>query len=881
MAKKKLFKSKTNFTLKRLHQSGSYGNIYERDYVTIANIGATPEGQIPIYNSPSFKLSVRAGYNGQKKYNHGAWVENPESCNGSTLWTLGCMPEPTKKDTKIILKPHTRKITDFACYGSASELIRASLTDIVSKFPAELYVTDKKLKDTGVLNSDIIPKDSDIHDAKDYYIIDNPMMIDLIQGVIPEESIFSPLRYFCDSFDKYTVISGDAVENISAWEVSDAADKGCINNGDLLATIKLNNGDIEINCYYYEDALLYLTANAGIRIRPNNSIINDFFDSLDDFEKVLLNQYTDYTAKFETYVESNEDGWYVTEQEYQWPIAKGNWNLSVKGQKYSDYVDGLSRLALAYDELFTDGIWRTMTHEAISNMDLTLNKNGDDIEMPNSSKVRQTLSIIGRQFDDIKKYIDNIKKTNSVTYSQDADIPDYFLPDTLSLSGWEVKEILTDKDNTVITDPMYGARTIGYTANDANNEFMRRLKLNSKNIFAKKGTKRGIEDLLAIFGYHSLDWIKKYNGDISLKKAFVMEEYVYVAKGYGNNIAADDVVREVKRINQLKDNFDNEGINIDNVVLDYYQGLPVAEVTNGDNITRIVPWFDRDAEYDKGMYFQMDGGWSLNTGDEENDTPVYEYSISKIHYVQTIDDLYDLTYVNIDASGLYYVDSEKKYYKINDIDKHQSSDGWTAPTEEEIRKAESIIDDNKGNNPHGGNYDGGLNYLSKYGQLFKDSTFDNARQEDVEKSLSYGFNIDRQTDSIKCTYYGTVYTQDAEGIKNGEDTYKNNTDSMLRRKTVVKPYNLFTGMETEEFSEESSFSIINSKEFHITFDKAHRDFLERDVIPYVKQMIPSTTIFSYSFEDITNYDKPFVAKRHNIICDGNVCPIYGVTTNIE
>ena len=47
MAKKKLFKSKSNFTLKRLHQSGSYGNIYERDYTTIANTGAAPKGQIP------------------------------------------------------------------------------------------------------------------------------------------------------------------------------------------------------------------------------------------------------------------------------------------------------------------------------------------------------------------------------------------------------------------------------------------------------------------------------------------------------------------------------------------------------------------------------------------------------------------------------------------------------------------------------------------------------------------------------------------------------------------------------------------------------------------------------------------------------------------
>jgi hypothetical protein len=54
MAKKKLLKSKGNFTLKRLHQSGGYGNIYERDYTTISPSPSLTMGQIPIYNSPSF-----------------------------------------------------------------------------------------------------------------------------------------------------------------------------------------------------------------------------------------------------------------------------------------------------------------------------------------------------------------------------------------------------------------------------------------------------------------------------------------------------------------------------------------------------------------------------------------------------------------------------------------------------------------------------------------------------------------------------------------------------------------------------------------------------------------------------------------------------------
>ena len=113
MAKKKLVKSNTNFTLRRLHQSGNFGNIYERDYTTIVSSLGNPGEQIPIYNSPSFKISVRAGFNRTKKYSYGSWLTNPIICsNGNTTnWTLSCMPTNNTKSSKIELKPNTKRLT--------------------------------------------------------------------------------------------------------------------------------------------------------------------------------------------------------------------------------------------------------------------------------------------------------------------------------------------------------------------------------------------------------------------------------------------------------------------------------------------------------------------------------------------------------------------------------------------------------------------------------------------------------------------------------------------------------------------------------------------------------------------------------------------------
>ena len=234
-------------------------------------------------------------------------------------------------------------------------------------------------------------------------------------------------------------------------------------------------------------------------------------------------------------------------------MNQGGWNLSVNGIKYNEYRDKLFNLASACDELYSNAIWRDMTHDAIKNMDLTLYKNGELVDFTLSSKIQKLINIIGRQFDEIKKYIDNIKHSNNISYTQENNTPDYFLTDNLELCGWETKEILSDISKDLLIDNFYDNTLKGYTAVDANNEFLRRLILNSSNILSKKGTKQAIEDLMGIFGFHTTDWYIKYKNyhyndgfvdesigvgqddindlDIIKGKLFSIEEYVYVVNG--------------------------------------------------------------------------------------------------------------------------------------------------------------------------------------------------------------------------------------------------------------------------------------------------------------------------------------------------------------
>lgn len=894
MAKKKLFKSKTNFTLRRLHQSGGYGSIYERDYTTLTSFPSNTKDLLYVHNGPSFKLTITPGLNGQKKYKHGNWLTNNTDCSGgSKLWTLSCLPEANNTDSKIILKPNSRRLTDFACYGSSYELIKATLTDIISKFPAELYVTTETLKNSKILETDISLKDSDLYKMwgeknSEVFVTENPFNIDLLQKTIPEDNMASTLRYFCESSHMYTVlhemdiIADGSIKETEFYKTElQTGTNNCLKNGDYLGCAIFSNAIetvLTIYCYYYENKILYFGDKPNRRIRPNNEVINSFFEGLDDFGKILLNQQTDYTAIFETYTETKEDGWVMLEKKYKWPTDKGDWNLSINGISYNKYLYDLTNLAIGYDMLFTNSIWRDMVHESISNMDLTMVSNGEEKNI-DSSKMKQMLNIFGRQFDEIKKYADNIKNTNKITYTQDGNLPDYFLTDNLELSGWETKEILSNIPENIVTNPMYGARTIGYTASDANNDFLRRLKLNSKQILSKKGTKQCIEELLSLFGYHSTDWLRKYYGPIKkcnennndcnenlLRKAYVAIEYVYVANGYSFNEKADYICNNVKYLNSLKDNFNGD---YESGNHNPYQGLPVVEVNYGDK-TRLVPWFDRNEEYDSDFYFQSKGGWARNDGNKNDDQHVsyYDYSITKTHYVPTLNELYNLMLYTIDKFGVYFVGSEQKYYRLKDETNYKNKDGWEEITDEtQISSIENIIDNNKGNNPHTGNYDSGLEYYETFGKLFKDSKFNNVRDDETEIKFDYGFNIMRQADSTKCLYF---HNKPKKNESNDTD------DAKLRGENRIKPYNFFTD-ENVNYDESASLSVMNSKELHIIFDDKHRNFIEEDILPYLKQIIPSTTIFSYSFEHLTGDDNElFEVRTHGVVCDGETTPIFGI-----
>lgn len=595
-------KSHSNYVLKKEHQRVKDGTVYERDMTTIGGINQFAPGQTPIYKSGNFIITVRNDGKVANEFNKGKWKEGIDG-DVWTLETVNAMSSEfeDQNDTKIVLKQDYYDFRDFAYYGSLTEMFRASITDILSRFPGELYVTNENAYYTTGQTVDLESiKDRVLLGNDSLKYVDNPFGIDIHSKKKPLDG--KPIKYFADGgYENYEIITegSESGTDITNWVVS-YENKFC--KGEKTATISINGITIEAWVGDNNEVIYLTSASNGLHIRPKEEYIAYFYNACDNFQKIILDRKT--TPKYKSIfsvIKDSPNGYYRKMEEFIFPTTYGGYNIDATSFGFNDFTVRLSEIGHFYDEFFTDNLYRSLTHEAIKNFDWSYTREylkGDEEDfIQGGQKIQKALRVFAREFDEILSYIDNIKNLNKVTYDGRGNLPDYFLIDEAENKGWDVKLVypyeLTEYDikdgKTEFTDyientqlsgggvtfirqfsqdtstevypyssskldwqhgyfidwcngqvPCYyegttygyvtaeGSGTTyvdssgqvrnrvksysdekGYTYMDINNEFMRRLIINSNHIFRHKGTIEGIEMLLALFGLKSKRWVER------------------------------------------------------------------------------------------------------------------------------------------------------------------------------------------------------------------------------------------------------------------------------------------------------------------------------------------------------------------------------------
>jgi len=722
-----LIKSHSNYVLKNKHQLVEDGTIFERDITTIGAVNQFAPGQTPIYRSGNFIITVRDDRSGMNQYNTQKWEKGADG-DSWTLSTISKMvsKDETQDDTKIVLKNDYYDFREFAYYGSLTELFRSSVSDILERFPGELYCVpgQEGRGDTpemgAVYYTTSYTEDSEsitesvrlgAKDGLTLYEVSNPYGINIHSEKAPVDA--DVLKYFANGGYKNYTFNGSVI-NDGEWSVTPST--SCATIGDKVAEITIKGKKLYAyvgnggNVYY-----LHESDTNDVHIRPKEEpFLTDFYNGCNDLQRIMLNKDTSpkYKAIFSV-LGSDDFGYTRKLEEFIYPTSEGDYNPSADGE----YLNRLIEIGEFYDENLTDNLYRSMTHEAIKNFDWTYTReynDGDEEEFVHGGeKIQKALRIFAREFDEQKKYIDNIKNTGRLTYDERGNIPDYFLADICEDDGWDVKSVIPyglsgmttyntssilrntagkhsyyQSSNPVVTpyysnfikdgskdgyfiqcstggtrltgclgswygnsvraanqdeyyDIMFPSQRIEYkiksytddtnkfTYMDVNNEFLRRLKLNSRQIFRHKGTIEGIEMILGMFGLKSKRWIGK-------NESCRYKNY----KGSSCNTVGDyDIIEYTQFTNPITDTWDSthdmfkiDWINSTKTIVydnrttsNYtkpgsmgasyspYQGLPVVYRDINSNTRRLYPNFNKNEQIDGNPYFQMDGGWLAKT----------------------------------------------------------------------------------------------------------------------------------------------------------------------------------------------------------------------------------------------------------------------------
>lgn len=861
-------KHNSNYIKTVEHQHLKDGStIFERDWVTIGSQLNFGPGKIPYYNNGNFIFTTSPTPFFQKRYKNGVTV---------ATWTYDDVKEASSTVNQIQFDEYTEDIRSFAYYGSCVELLRATIEKIIYEFPGNITLSEDKLE---------IPPTTENGDYTyiNGYIVNNPFQIDLHTKDIHLQQYDNELRFLSSSWQKYKV-NGQPITKyvISDWK----GDLDCPQNDQYyikkepVVIVKIND-NIELKGYMLDRDIIFCYEGQDLVIQPKEEIIETYFNGLKGFEKQLLTRKTKplYTNKFITPIEYNL-GYLYYNRTYTWP--SDGYCIDITSTKYIDFINKLSDMAELYDELWTDNLWRRMTHEAIKNYDWTYTRefiDGDEEDnVDGGERMHKVLNIIGRVFDDIKLSIDTIKRQNKITYNGDRNVPNALLSDKLELFGWDIystiptyknennetvsasEETITQEvlDNKVENNVEVNGKKIypdkwyptsnpnKITFADVDVEFMRRLLLSTRRIFETKGTRQSIDMIMGLFGYGDSDYeITEHYRTVTPK------EYDKVIDQKTNETLGDRIVRLNNQEKQMELLYDEDA-----------SGIPVASFIGGydeqgNPKTYLIPYYDQTKMYDGNLYFQNKGGWFYKKDDEstEIDFSKWTETLSYLHVVSQVKDLLNVNPFGIRNGDIYYVVNLNDYIDYTETTDTLYSHFFVMENElmpEEIsswaninlenddsyaKKAkylDTIIPYNIGNNPHVG-----------YGEYDMGDEF----FEYMKKPFKYA--LDKE-------YFASPYYEEANDTKLEFDVsdridakYDIEDDEKIQSLCAVKNDE---GKITEVTNNDTYY--LNDKV--IIFENKinnnnYKNYFKSVIINYLMQVIPSTAIFVLkNFELKTN-----------------------------
>ena len=488
------------------------------------------------------------------------------------LTTLNFTNNVTKlisDNVDIKLNLDNNNLSSYAYFGSAIEFIRVTLENIITYWPASLYLNSVLTTAYGDYTGYTVENYTyDAYNDKSKFDVDVTMINNNF------DLVFTQNGSVVDTFN-----ADNKLRNITLNYV----DYVISYNGNEYAILEFTGSTNEISGYInlvvegnpFEDITSTATTRLeSYHIKPNKLKVDTFFNGLTSFEQNILNRYTvpKYTSTYDYDMVGTDNIVYKSKKSVSWPVTDG-YNIDFYTTNYVGYVNSLIQIASASDKVSSDILTRFLVSKSISDFD-SLPQYDGTFEVTSGQKMTKMLKIYGRSFDEVKIWMDGLKLFNTVTYDKKNNTPDQLVKGLAKNMGWEMTTPLSDNNllsHYVETNQStYSGQSTGLSAQQAEIEMWRRLIINSAWLFKSKGSRKSIEFFFKFLG---------------IPKGLVdLNEYIYKAK---NKVDMDIFYKILDRFNL---DTDLTLYNVD------YEGYPKFPAQNGD------------------MFFQKSGLWYRQTG---------------------------------------------------------------------------------------------------------------------------------------------------------------------------------------------------------------------------------------------------------------------------
>ena len=466
--------------------------------------------------------------------------------------------EQNSNSFSVTLNNNKKNFLSYVYFGEAKKFIETELTNIIDNWKGSLFIEESNLTNT---------------------------VAGFTYNQYTDESYFSfPVNVAQNTFYLDTRFDGVSFDELDISVLQTNYLKYEIQNDFGKFPILDYTGNTNTNDYIYIKLkgnvwpTLSATTNGSFtyHLRPTDyNLQKYFFNRLSDFQNQVLNRLVtpQYTLSLEIPYTNDQGYTFTVTQNFTWPTSDG-YNLDVSGRNYGEYLENLFNLANTLDATNTS----IMTRRLVASSILEFDSAGDGTS-ERGRKMDKLLKIWGREYDDVKRYIDGISFANVVTYDGVDNTPDELIKMMASMLGFDTIQSFSDNDLinylATTTNVVFSGESRTLSIQEMDTELWRRLVINAWWLWKSKGTRKVIEFFLNLFNIS--DCLIDFN------------EFVYLAE---QKLDYDEVSEKL---------------------LNYLNTFSEVDVLEDRDITAIYP-IDKEG-YPKPLpdspeyYFQLNGFW--------------------------------------------------------------------------------------------------------------------------------------------------------------------------------------------------------------------------------------------------------------------------------